>query len=84
VFAAELLLCAIIVFGTGWAVLRGNVHDLWPGALFCFSFVLAVIVDNIIKRILLKRRPFFGAVFSVVLVILFLAAGIGLAIVSSL
>ncbi len=81
-FLVELAIAALVVFGIGKVVV-GDLHDLWPGAIFCFSFVFALVIDPLVKRFALHRRPLLSPAFAIIVGILFLAAVMGLAWISS-
>jgi hypothetical protein len=77
-FMTELAIVAIVVFGAWKYIFNGEFTELWPGALFCYSVVLAIIADIIVKTAILHRRPLLSPVSAVIVSLLFLAAGIGL------
>ena|SRR5579884_1509153 len=74
-FAVELAVSAAIVFGVWVGVLGRRLIDAWPAVLFCYSCVLAIIMDFVVKKWVLRRRPLFSPVFGIIVIILM--AGIG-------
>jgi hypothetical protein len=77
-FLCELAVAAVVVFGAWMLVFRGGLEDFWPGAMFCYSVVLAIILDTVLKHYVLHRKPLFSPLFAVFVSLIFLSAGIGL------
>ena len=74
----ELFVSTMIVIGVWKFVMGGELTDFWPGVMFCYGVVLTIIADAVFKRAVLHRPPTLSPVFSVLVAIFFLAAGIGL------
>jgi hypothetical protein len=80
-FLGELAVCVLLVLGVWKFIFGGELTELWPGAMFCYAVVLAIVVDTFVKRLVFHRRPLFSPVFAVLTCLFFLAAGIGLSMV---
>ncbi len=77
IFTVELAIAAALVFGSWHFAFHGRFDELWGAAMFCFSVVLAIIIDNFIAPYVLHRKPLFSRIVAIVLSVILLATGAG-------
>jgi hypothetical protein len=78
IFLVELVVAVFLVCVVWKVLFKGSLDELWPAAMFCFGVTLTILLDTVIKRALLHRKPFFSPVLSIIVAVLALVAGIGM------